>query len=329
MTKKAKRRIKAAQISLISLVPAGANRVKSLFKNKDAVEMQAVAKIDAKGYLTSLVYMPDETDTHGDVAKAGDIMQWAHDFIPNMEGNGIDVLHDGKPVGNDRAHICETFIVQKGDPRFAGMTDEDSKPLDPEGSWGMVIKIDDPDLRSRYATGEWVGVSMFGSAIVESLTKSTPTSTEFKMDETKMAELLKAFGSNLSSDIVAGLAKALAPVAPVAPEAPVAQTVAFEGDPNSAADVAKHAEKVMFASLDMSKSADIAKWQAHLAKQADSGANPNQDRIDGLEKEIAKLRGAPSNGGEPVRKTGELTLSEKLAKSTERAVRLKKAGVIR
>lgn len=332
MSKKAKRRIKAAKISLISLVPAGANRITSLFKDKDAVEMQALAKIDAEGYLTALVYLPDSVDSHGDMAKADNIKQWAHDYIPNMEGNGIDVLHDGEPVGNDRAHICETFLVQKGDPRFVGMTDDEGQTVDPTGAWGVVLKIDDPDLRSRYATGEWVGVSMFGSAIVEPLTKSTPPTKEFKMDETQMAALLKAFGTNLSSDIVAGLSKALKPD-PVKPTEPVKvekTVIAFEGDITKSADVAAHAEKVLFASLDMSNPADITKWQAVLAKKAaDATPNPNQERIDTLEKELAKLSGAPANGAEPVVKTGELSLGEKLAKSTERAARLKKAGIIR
>lgn len=333
MSKKAKRRIKAAKISLISLVPAGANRVVSLFKGRDdVVELAAMAKMDAEGYLTALVYVPDHVDSQGDVADAPAIKAMAHEFIANMDGNGIDVLHDCKPVGNERARICETFVVQKGDPRFEGVTDDDGTALDPAGSWGVVIKIDDPDLRSRYATGEWVGVSMFGSAIVEPLTKQSTSPKENEMDEKQMAELLKTFGKDLSENIVAGLAKALQPETPSQPEpTPVDKTkVEFEGDPSNPEDVAKHAERVLFASLDMSDPNDIAKWQAHLAKQAaEAPANPNAEKIEALEKELRKLRGAPANGEEPVRKTGELTLREKLAKAKERAVALKKEGVIR
>jgi hypothetical protein len=127
------------------------------------------------------------------------------------------------------------------------------------------------------------------------------------------------------------LSKALKPD-PVTPEAPKVEktVVEFTGDINKSEDIAKHAEKVLFASLDMSQPADIAKWQSHLAKKAaDAQPNPNQERINVLEKELAKLSGGSANGSEPVVKTGESTLAEKLAKSTERAARLKKSGVIR
>lgn len=330
---KPKRRIKAAKISLISLVPAGANRVTSLFKSRhreeDVVEMAAVAKMDSQGYLTSLVYVPDTVDTDGDTADAEVIKEMAHGFVANMEGNGIDVLHDGEPVGNDRAHVCETFIVQKDDPRFAGVTNDADEPIDPTGSWGVVIKIDDPELRSRYATGEWVGVSMFGSAIVEPLSKSNPPQ-EIEMDETKMAELLKTFGKDLSENIVTGLSKALEPKDEPKDE-PVAKTpqVEFEGDPTSLEDLEKHAEKVMLASLDLSKAEDIAKWRDHLAKkQTAAPADPNAAKIAELEKQLAKLRKAPTADGEPS-DPAPTGLAANLAKGRERAERLKKAGVIR
>lgn len=334
MAVKPKRRIKAAKISLISLVPSGANRVTSIFKSRDdVVEMAAVAKIDAQGYLTTLVYLPDCVDAHGDVAKADDIRQWAHDFIPNMEGNGIDVLHDGQPVGNERAHICETFIVQKGDPRFEGIQDDAGNPVDPTGAWGVIVKIDDPDLRSRYATGEWVGVSMFGSAIVEPLINKS-TTKENEMDKEQMAELLKSFGTDLSKNIVDGLSKALKPEPSKeepAKDEPVQKAVEFVGDPNDPADVEQHLEKVLFSSLDMSKPADIQKWQAHLAKKAAKaeGDDPNAAQIQKLEKELAKLKKAPTASGEPTSTPeGEQTVAQKLAKGREIAAELKKQGVI-
>jgi hypothetical protein len=343
MPRAPKRRIKAAKISLISLVPAGANQVRSLFKSQDAVELSALAKIDAEGYLTTLVYMPDATDTHGDTADVVAIKQWAHDFIPNMDGNGIDVLHDCEPVGNERAHICETFIVQKGDPRFEGLTTEAGDLIDPTGSWGVVIKIDDPDLRSRYATGEWVGVSMFGSAIVEPVTaKSTTPTKETEMDPKEMAEMLKAFGADLSATIVEGLSKALAPTPveePVEDEVVKAPAIEFEGDPMNVEDLAKHADKVFLASCDLNTVDGLAKWREHLAAKAPV-EEPVEDEvvkepvddaeITKLEREIAKLKKASANSAEPrTAPEGAKTLAEKLAKSTERAVRLRKEGIIR
>lgn len=335
-TQRPKRRIKSAKISLISLVPRGANQTRSLFKDRDAIELSAIAKLDVEGYLTAIVYRPDSTDSQGDVADHAAIKQAAHDFLANMEGNGIDVLHDCEPVGNDRAQICETFIVQKNDPRFANITDDQGEPIDATGAWAVIIKIHDPDLQSRYATGEWVGVSMYGDAVVEPILKrpaGQPTQPqESKVDEKQMAELLKQFGATLSATIVEGLSKALKPVevpAP-APVEPVAKSVPFEGDYSDPAAIAAHAEKVLFASLDMSKTADIVKWQAHLAKKAaDAAPNPNEGRINELESELRKLRGAPAAGGEPSRGTTEqLTVAQKLAKGAERAARLKKDGVI-
>jgi len=331
MAKAPRRRIRAAKISLISLVPAGANQVISLFKSQGAVELSALAKIDVEGYLTSLVYRPDATDTQRDIADVEVVKDMAHGFISNMEGNGIDVLHDGNPVGSDRAHVCETFIVQKNDPRFAGIKDDDGATIDPEGSWGVVIKIDDADLRSRYATGEWVGLSMFGSAIVEPVTKSTTPHTEIEMDEKQMAELLKGFGVNLSASIVEGLAKALAPVEPKAePKAePVAKTeTKFEGDPMDAEDLAKHADKVFLADCDLNTVDGLKKWSDHLAsKKVEKVVDPE---IEKLERELAKLKKASANSAEPKSApAGKSTLAERLAKGTERAVRLRKEGFIR
>lgn len=332
MTKAPKRRIKSAKISLISLVPAGANEVRSLFKSKQAVEATAVAKIDVEGYLTTLVYMPDTVDSHGDLAKAADIKQWAHDFISNMDGNGIDVLHDCEPVGKERAHICETFIVQKGDPRFTGIENEAGDLLDPTDSWGVVLKIDDPDLRSRYATGEWVGVSMFGSAVVEPVTAKSTTKKEIEMDAKEMAELLKSFGADLSANIVEGLSKALTPKKEEKVEKNEVPAIKFEGDPMVSEDLAKHADKVFLASIDLNTVEGIAKWQSRLAAKTPVKVekSENADEISKLEGEIAKLKKASANSGEPVKviKDGG-TLAEKLAKSKERAVRLRKEGVIR
>lgn len=340
MARKTKqRRIKAAKISLISLVPAGANQVRSLFKDKNAVQFAAVAKMDNEGYLTTLVYVPDEVDSQGDFADVETIKQMAHDFLPNMEGNGIDVLHDCNPVGNERAHICETFLVQKDDPRFEGITKDDGTPLDPAGSWGVVIKIDDPDLRSRYATGEWVGVSMFGSAIVEPVTKnSEPKPQETTMDPEKMAELLKKNNAELAEQIVTGLSKALKPE-PEEPAEPVQkkpEPVAFEGDPHNPEDIQKHADKVLFASLDLSKPADVQKWQEHIAKRAaerKASEDPAQAELRGqiekLQAKLEKMQKGTTAGEEPNVSPEPTGFMAGLAKGRERAERLKKAGVIR
>lgn len=175
------RRIKKASIKFISLVPAGANKIEPVYKADGSVSFGTLIKADSfeeKGELTAVVYAPNLRDSQGDVADAEVVKQMAYDFIAN--GASIDINHDNKPVPHDRARVAETFIVQKTDERFHGWTDRDGNPIDLTGAWATVIKIDDPDLRKKYKNGDWAGVSMGGTAIVE----------QEKADVEKLVELL-------------------------------------------------------------------------------------------------------------------------------------------
>ena len=51
------------------------------------------------------------------MASADVIREMAHDFMTEPR---IDVMHDGKALGTDKVSVAESFIVQKGDPRFDG-----------------------------------------------------------------------------------------------------------------------------------------------------------------------------------------------------------------
>jgi len=335
MTKPAKRRLLDGTMRLISLVPRGANQVAALYKNRDAMQLDGVAKMDSEGLLTSIVYLVEQADSHGDIAAKDVVKGYCHNFIPNMEGNGIDVMHDCDPVGADRAHIAENFIVQKGDPRFQNITDEHGKKVDATDAWATVVKIHDPILKAPYANGEWVGVSMFGSAIVEPLTKQTqPTPQENPdMDETKMAELLKNFGEDLGSKIVTGLAKALEPKKVEKTE--VAKSdIPFEGDPMNADDLAKHADKVVLKSCDLSTPEGIAKWSSYVAKKSENAPAEDTDQlrkeVEALQARINKSESASNanpSDGTPVSKGG--TIQDKLARGRARAAELKKSGALR
>lgn len=163
------RRIKKAAIKFISLVPAGANLVDTVYKSDGTFTigtlMKASDNFDEAGELTSVVYAPNFRDAQGDIADADVVKQMAHDFLAN--GGSIDINHDGKPLPREKARVAETFLVQKTDTRFHGWKDRNGNPVDLAGAWAAIIKIDDPELRKKYRSGDWAGVSMGGTAVVE------------------------------------------------------------------------------------------------------------------------------------------------------------------
>jgi hypothetical protein len=265
------------------------SKTKALFKDADGnpyTEFSAAARMrkGAEGLLDILVYVPEHEDAEGDIASKEVIRDIAHNFIPCMEGSGIDLLHSLETLSPEDAHICETYIVQKSDPRFVDVIDDDGKPIDPEGSWGVTIKLDNPVIRSLYETDGWHGASMYGAMIVEPLTKSdftaalasrlgtTPNSQENDMNEEKFAEMLKAFGVSLTS----ALAKSLEGLKPVTKQVddpkPVADpkpaVIEFVGDAEKLEDIEAHEEKLFKAHLDFGKPEDLAKWKAYITKKA-------------------------------------------------------------
>ena len=94
------RRIRKANISFISLVPSGANKIEAVYKDDGSVTFGSLLKtsdtFDEQGLLTAVVYAPELRDSQGDIADAAVVKQMAHDFIAN--GAKIDIRHDGKAV---------------------------------------------------------------------------------------------------------------------------------------------------------------------------------------------------------------------------------------
>lgn len=199
------RRIKKARITHISLVPRGANRMPVLYKQDGSVQFDLLTKVgsdfDEQGELLAVVYVPELRDSQGDIASAKVVKEMMHSFA--REGKGIDIRHDGKPVGKDRAFVAEQFLVQKGDSRFDGFKDYDGNEVDVTGAWAVIIKIEDEELRRLYREGQWNGVSMGGVGEVE------------EEKEGILKEILKALGlannrNNGDQDMTAEeLAKAL------------------------------------------------------------------------------------------------------------------------
>jgi hypothetical protein len=223
------REILDADILFISLCPAGKNGLATLYKADGHAEFQGLTKalddFDERGQLVACVWAPDKADSEGDFARVEAIEKMAHSFLRNA--GKVDLLHDCKALGADAAFVAESFIIQKGDPRFDGMTDYDGEVVDVTGGWGVVMQINDPALRKAYRDGEWAGVSMYGPARVREaeLDKAkvkalrnliTPQENDMKPEEIQAA-LTKGLADFAKSDeFKAAVKAAVAP--PKAPE---------------------------------------------------------------------------------------------------------------
>lgn len=222
------KRIQKAKIKFISLCPRGKNALPVLYKADGTVEFDTVTKASEDiGELTAVVYAPENPDKDQHVASPEVIRDMAHTF--QKEGGQIDIRHDGRAVERDRAYVAESFIVQKGDERFADLKDYDGNPVDAAGAWATVIRIDDPDLRQLYRDGKWNGVSMAGTGLLsvekESADEEPPgwftkalralglggVSQDVNEDIEMKKEELEALLKESNAALVGELAKALKP----------------------------------------------------------------------------------------------------------------------
>lgn len=325
-----RRRIRKAEIKFVSLVPKGANRLAPVYKADGSFEMGCLSKaaesFDESGELLNVVYAPDMRDSQGDIADAAVVKEMAYGFIPN--GAGVDINHDGKPVAREKAHIAENFLIQKSDERFHGWKDDDGKAVDLTGGWATVIKINDPDLRKKYRSGEWAGVSMGGTALVEAEksapTPPTPTPTpEQAMTPEELKALQKAISDGFST-LTADLTKALKPVEPPAPQTPPAPPVpptpkadeapVFKGDTSNSRALQMH-ERALEA-FELKKSADFADpasvREYRAALQELQKAWKDEDEADGItvEQPLVKGRRVAPTVTAPVAKGGVETIAD-------------------
>lgn len=337
------RRIKKAKIKFLSLVPRGANNVTVIYKDDDSFTFNLLCKqdqdIDDRGEITGIVYAPEHRDKQGDIASAEVIKEMSYDAARN--GFNIDVRHDERAIPRDRAFIAESFIVQKGDPRFADMKDNDGNPVDPTGAWGVVVKVDDPELRRLYREGKWSGISMAGQALVEHEKSADPdaiaaalakrlgleSSGDDDMTKDELTAALKENNDALATTVAEAVAKAIKPEAgddpndkkkDTKPESTGGvQKPVFKGDPMKIADVQKHEKAI--AKWELAKDVDwddptsVAEYRGKLAElQKDKGDDdgdddPNAKEIKRLEKQIANLRKRSNQtGGTPADDGAEL-----------------------
>ncbi len=294
----AKRRLKNARITHLSLCRKGRNKLKTVMKSGDRFEIALVSKMDkTEGLLYTLVWAPEFEDIDGDIMDAAEIQKMAHGFLSN--GGNIDVEHDLDPLSKEQIQICETLIVQKGDERFANMT-YDGETIDPTGSWGVVLKILDPELKAAYDAGDWDGISMFGQAEGSPVHKTLPQPNNTKtnlMDENEIKALVakavadgikEAKDADTEAKRVADLAKAEAKTEAEKKAAleKSDKEIKFEGDPTDVEDIAKHQEKLAIAKVDWNDPKSVADYKATL-KDVEKSAD--EKKIDALKKEITAL----------------------------------------
>ncbi len=322
------RRIKKAKIEFISLCQRGINGMRTIYKSEDksltlSGVTKALADFDEKGQIVACVYAPNRIDKEQDWADEGAIRDMAHGYM--REGAKVDVRHNDKALDRSRAYVAESFIIQKGDPRFDGISDHNG-PFDATGGWGVLIQVDDPELRKAYRNGDWAGVSMGGHAIEaaneeplhkgitdffgELFRKFVPAAASGDEDDMKPEDLKKAVedgNATLAKTIVDGF-----------------KSVMVEAGLIKKADEKKD-EKSKEDDLDLT---DPDAVEAHIAKL--ESAKINKQDPAALRKHLATLRKAKAGTEESEqgdeKAEGEEEISPELKKALAEVERLKKAS---
>lgn len=332
------RRIVSAKIKFISLVPRGANQLPVIYKSDDDTVnftslTKAMDKFDEKGELLSVVYAPEMVDSQGDIASEETIKEMMYNAA--KDGYDVDIRHDGKALAKEEAYIAESFIIQKGDPRFAEFENYKGEKVDVTGGWATVIKIENQDLRKAYREGKWNGVSMAGDGVfaaekqdqdgvrkfldlLKDSLKNKPDSGDLNMDKSELTEILTKNNETLATAITEGITKALKPdgetkggsgdgKAVEKAECPVAKPTLK--DATDLKQVEKYQKELVAykaaQSVDWEDPESIAEYQKAMATEqeadpsdADAGIEKeDSDEVKTLKKQLAKAQMA-SNAGE-------------------------------
>jgi len=211
------KRIIGGFITHLSLCAIGASNIQTIYKAKDGksseINLEVLTKaMTEQGEIVAAVYVPELPDSQGDIASAEVIKELAYSF--SKIGKGIDITHNEKVMPKDAVYVAESFIIQKSDPRFNDITDYDGNSVEVTGGWGVVIKVDDPDLRARYRSGEWKGISMGGLAAKKPeqgvlIVKTNKNVKDFNMDKDEMEKILKANSATLATSIATAVTEAI------------------------------------------------------------------------------------------------------------------------
>jgi len=166
-------RILDANITHVSLCRKGKNRLPVLVKSEgdaQSITWTPLVKYDEdKGEMLTLVTIPEHLDSDGDVSGSEVIQKMCETWAKN--GSQVDINHDLQTLSSDQVFVAENFIVAKADERFEGWTDTDGNAIDATGGWAQRYVFLDEDLKKAAREGEIGGVSLYGPAKVETLSK--------------------------------------------------------------------------------------------------------------------------------------------------------------
>lgn len=303
------RRIKKATVRFLSLCKRGMNQMPIAYKAEDGTATfqtltKALPGFDEQGELLAVGWPANYRDGEGDIADTVQVVKgMAHSFMLN--GAALDIQHDGKTIDKSRAYVAESFIVQKGDTRFADFKDYNQKPVDVTDSWAVLIKIEDPALRALYKSEGWNGVSFSGPVELEhednnilkklmQFFRSQPTGD----DDLKPEELAPILTAN-NNALVTALKEALKPGTPPVVEKTEAQKAAeaeaakpkppvFKGNPANKADVKKHIEALKAFRLQENVDWSDPKAVENYCKSLDKPAEKSEDEEENEEEEVEK-----------------------------------------
>lgn len=274
---------KRLRIDFVSLCPRGKNYLPALYKDLDATGLPTIALAKAspeeveEGVIRALVYVPGAVDADGEFAEREVVKAMAYDHA--RRGHKLDLQHDGTPLTPEQAYVVETFLVQKGDPRFADVVDVIGKKVDPTGGWGMVIKLEDPELRRLYKEGRWSGLSMGGAAEREPA-QSVTKSQEDDMTDEQMAKLAEIVAKSVAAAVATKTPE------PKAPETPVFKA------PTSLKEIRAYREKLerekLEKDVDWADPASVKAYEEAIAARDEQQApKSNQPLVKGAPKDEA------------------------------------------
>lgn len=284
------KRIVKAHVRFLSLCRKGRNLMPALYKSEDGASLQVETVIlkgspeqVERGELLAVVYSPNRLDVDREWADSEVIKSMAYSFAE--EGLSLDNHHDEQPISRDDAYVAESFLIQKGDPRFVGVKDRAGNSVDVSGGWGVVIMLKSERFRQHYRDGDWDGVSMGGRAArrAEPLSKGDKTmalTAEEKDDliksivreirqpspEDQRKTLVKDVADEVKKAIGLDFGGETKPPKPGAdPQAPM-----FKGNPRNAAEVRAHkkalADYNLTKGVDWTDEASVAAYEDKLAK---------------------------------------------------------------
>lgn len=294
-----KRRIKWAKVEFLSLCPRGANRMAVVYKSDDPneakVSLETLTKastdFDEKGELLAVGYPAEIRDAQGDIAGAEVVKEMAYSFMSS--GGKLDLRHNNNLIAKERAFVAENFLVQKSDGRFHDWKDAQGGGVgDLTGSWAVVLKVEDPELRKLYRNGGWNGVSFEGR--VGLVVEKEGDTMDFEKFLLALKESLATQTATLSKSITDALTPKPAPTPTPEPAKKEDAAPVFKG-PLTVENLKKHREAVIrhnllkTVNLDDPEALAAAIEQLEKEHEAALLSETPEQKIDRLQKENRAL----------------------------------------